>query len=134
MLKLFGGKPDHPMADPKELRRILDDLPAQDPHKALEELTHWHESVGAAEGFRFEQRLSVHLQIDDAAQARVRRLSRDYLAAASSTCFARTSRNSSSLRATCRRASACSPGCVLLSTPISRGCAAVWCAYRSVHR
>ena len=81
MLKLFGGKPDHPMADPKEVRRILDDLPSLDPHKALDELSHWHESVSAVEGFRFEQRLGLHLQIDEAAQPRVRRLSRDYFAA-----------------------------------------------------
>ena len=36
MLKLFGGGgPDHPMADPKEARRILEALPAQE-LKALE--------------------------------------------------------------------------------------------------
>jgi hypothetical protein len=90
MLKLFGGKPDHPMADPKEVRRILDDLPAQDAYKALDELTHWHESVAAAEGFRFDQRLALHLQIDEAAQVRVRKLSRDYLAAARPSRFQET--------------------------------------------
>jgi len=45
ILKLFGGKPDHPMSDPKEARRILDQLPAQDSFKSLEELTHRLESV-----------------------------------------------------------------------------------------
>ena len=32
MLKLFGGKPDHPLADPKEARRVIDALPA---HRAI---------------------------------------------------------------------------------------------------
>ena len=83
MLKLFGGgKPDHPMADPKEARRLLDDLPAQDPAKALEELAHWFESVSTAEGFKLDQRMQLLMQIDEAAQQRVRKLARDYFATA----------------------------------------------------
>jgi hypothetical protein len=83
MLKLFGGgRPDHPMADPREARRILAELPAQDPFKALEELAHWHESIGAAEGFRLENRIALLVQVDDAAQPRARKLARDYCAAA----------------------------------------------------
>ncbi len=83
MLKLFGSaKPDHPMADPKEARRLLDDLPAQDPVKALEELSHWFESVSTAEGFKLEQRVHLLLQIDEAGQPRVRKLARDYFATA----------------------------------------------------
>ncbi|HEX2565362.1 MAG TPA: hypothetical protein VHL85_00755 [Burkholderiales bacterium] len=82
MLKLFGGgKPDHPMADAREARRILEQLPAQDPFKALEELAHWHESIGAAPGFRLDSRAALLLAIDDAAQPRVRKLAKDYLAA-----------------------------------------------------
>lgn len=82
MLKqLFGGKPDHPMADPKEARRILEQLPAQDHFKSLEELTHWMDSVGTAEGFRPEARLPILLLIDEAAQPRLRKLAKDYLAA-----------------------------------------------------
>src|SRR5688572_4074448 len=81
MIKLFGAKPDHPMADPKEARRILEQLPAQDHFKSLDELTHWLESVSAAEGFKPEVRIQVLLLIDEAAQARLRKLTRDYLAA-----------------------------------------------------
>ena len=37
MLNIFGGgKPDHPMADLKEARRILEEVPAQDAFKALD--------------------------------------------------------------------------------------------------
>lgn len=83
MIKLFGGgKPDHPMADPKEAKRILDALPAQDPFKALEELAHWLESVSSVEGFRLEQRVALLFQLDEAAQPRLRRLAKDYFAAA----------------------------------------------------
>ena len=83
MLKLFGGgKPDHPMADPREARRILEQLPAHDVFKALEELAHWHESISAAGGFRLESRIGLLLAVDDAAQPRVRKLAKDYFAAA----------------------------------------------------
>ncbi|MBV8030718.1 MAG: hypothetical protein JO035_04345, partial [Betaproteobacteria bacterium] len=82
MLKLFGaGKAAHPLADAKEARRVLGELP-QDPHEALAELAHWHESVAAAEGFRADARLQALFAVDDAAQPRLRKLSRDYVAAA----------------------------------------------------
>lgn len=82
MLKLFGGsKPDHPMADPREARRILEQLPAQDPFKALEELAHWHESVATADGFKLETRIGLLFAIDDAALPRVRKLAKDYFGA-----------------------------------------------------
>ena len=82
MLKLFGaGKPDHPMADPKEARRLLEDLPAHDPLKALEELSHWFESVSTVEGFRLDQRIQLLFQIDEAGQVHVRKMARDYFAA-----------------------------------------------------
>lgn len=83
MLKLFGGgKPDHPMADIKEARRILDDLPTQDAHKTLEELGHWLESVSATDGFKPDYRAQLLLLIDETAQAHVRKLSREYLSSA----------------------------------------------------
>jgi hypothetical protein len=75
-----GGKPDHPLADPKEAKRLLEALPDNDPVKALDELMHWMESVAAVEGFKPEARIQLLLQMDDAAQQRVRKLSRDYFA------------------------------------------------------
>ena len=80
MLKLFGAGADHPMRNPKEARRILDALPA-DELKALEELAHWHESVSAAEGFNLPERAGLLLAIDEAAQPRVRKLTREYCGA-----------------------------------------------------
>jgi hypothetical protein len=82
-MKLFGGgKPDHPMADARDARRILEELPGQDAVKALDELAHWHESLALAEGFRPEQRIERLLLVDEAAQPRVRKLTREYLAQA----------------------------------------------------
>ncbi|MGE0875711.1 MAG: hypothetical protein AB7O31_13695 [Burkholderiales bacterium] len=82
MLKLFGGgKPDHPLADAKEARRLLDALPADDAYKALEELAHWMDSTAAAEGFRPLDRIQTLYMVDEAAQPRLRKLARDYAAA-----------------------------------------------------
>ncbi len=81
-MKLFGGgKPDHPLADPKEAKRTFEALPANDPFKALDELMHWMESVAAAEGFKPESRIQLLFALDDAAQPRVRKLAKDYFAA-----------------------------------------------------
>ena len=81
MLKLFGaGGADHPMRNPKEAKRILDALPPDD-LKSLEELAHWHESVSVAEGFKPADRAQLLLSIDDAAQARLRKASREYTGA-----------------------------------------------------
>jgi len=88
MLKLFGGKADHPLADPKEARRVLDGLPADDPFKALEELSHWLDSVATAEGFKPADRIQVLFQVDDAAQPRLRKLAREYAAAVRPSKFA----------------------------------------------
>jgi hypothetical protein len=81
-MKLFGGgKPDHPLADPKEAKRVLEALPANDPIKALDELMHWMESVAAVEGFKPEIRIQLLFMLDDAAQPRVRKLAKDYCVA-----------------------------------------------------
>src|SRR5260370_23308591 len=81
MLNLFSGKAAHPMADPKEARRLLEALPAQE-LKALGELAHWHESVSLAAGFKPAERLQLLTAVDDAAQPRLRKVARDYFAAA----------------------------------------------------
>ena len=75
-----GGKPDHPLADPKEAKRLLEALPENDAVKALDELMHWMESVAAVEGFKPEVRIQLLLMLDDAAQQRVRKLAKDYFA------------------------------------------------------
>lgn len=80
-MALFGSKPAHPLADPKEAKRVLEALPANDPYKALDELAHWLESVAGAEGFKADARLQLLFMLDDNAQPRVRKLSAEYFAA-----------------------------------------------------
>ncbi len=81
MLSIFGGsKPDHPMADLKQARTILDEVPANDAHKALEELGNWLDSVSLTDGFKPDIRAQLLCLIDETAQAHVRKLVRDYLA------------------------------------------------------
>ena len=78
-MKLFGGgKPDHPLADPKEAKRLLEALPPNDAVKALDELRHWLESVAAAEGFKPDARIQLLITLDDTAQPSLRKLSKDY--------------------------------------------------------
>ena len=92
-MKLFGaGKPDHPMADRKDATRLLGELPAQD-LKALEELAHWYDSLSTAEGFKPEERAQRLAMVDEAAQPRVRKLSKDFLASVRSAKGSRAQEN-----------------------------------------
>ena len=92
-MKLFGaGKPDHPMADRKEATRVLGELPAQD-HKALEELSHWYESLSSAEGFKPDERAQRFAMLDEAAQPRLRKVAKDYLASVRSAKGSRAQEN-----------------------------------------
>lgn len=80
MISLFGGgRPDHPLADAASAKRILEELP-RDAVRALEELSHWHESVAALADFRPESRVQILLALDAAADAHVKKVLREYLA------------------------------------------------------
>lgn len=76
---LKGNKVDHPLADPKKAREILDDLPA-DALKALEEIAEWLDSTTHTEGYRVERRFELIGMLDRAAKDHQRKLSQDYLA------------------------------------------------------
>lgn len=81
MLGFFSSKPDHPLADPKEAKRIFEALPGREPAGALDEATALLESLTGVEGFKPEQRLTLILQLDEAAIVPARRLGRDYVSA-----------------------------------------------------
>lgn len=78
---LFGPKTDHPLADPKEFRRILTELPIDNAFKALDEVAGWLESLQASQDFPEDLLFDVVRQLEEAALPHVRRLSRDYLQA-----------------------------------------------------
>jgi len=75
-----GGKVDHPMADAKQARQLVAELPANDAARALEEITDWIESMNLTEGFRIDRRFENLDLLDSAAKNHQRKLSHDYLA------------------------------------------------------
>ncbi len=80
-LNLFGGgKVDHPMADPKRARQIIDELPANDAAKALAEVTEWLDSLSRTDGFRLDRRFEIIDSLDGAGRSPQRKLAQDYLA------------------------------------------------------
>ena len=80
------------MAERKEATRLLSELPAQD-LKAVEELAHWHESLSGAQGFKPEERAQRLMMVDEAAEPRLRKLSREYLASVRSVKGSRAQQN-----------------------------------------
>ena len=81
-MSLFGSKkPDHPMVDIKEARKILGELPTNDAFKCVDEVTHWLESAMAEQEFKLEYRAQLVQLLDETAQTHVRKLARDYMAA-----------------------------------------------------
>jgi len=79
-LNLFGGKVDHPMADPKAARQIVDGLPANDAVKAMTEIAEWLESLNQTDGFKLDRRFENVDLLDGAAKNHQRKLAQDYLA------------------------------------------------------
>lgn len=78
---ILGSKPDHPMFDVKEVRKLLADLPHNAPLKALDEITAWLSSIKDATGFRPEAHADVIMLLDETGQPFCTRLLNQYLAA-----------------------------------------------------
>jgi len=80
-LNLFGGgKPDHPLADIKHVRKLVSGLPANDSVKALNDVATWLDSINGADGFRLERRYELIDLLDQAATNHARRVSDEYQA------------------------------------------------------
>jgi hypothetical protein len=79
ILNLFSSRPEHPLGDAKELKRVIAELPLDNVFKAVDEVYGWLESLLTADGFRVDHLFDVVRQLDEAAQQHVRRLTRDYL-------------------------------------------------------
>lgn len=80
MLGIFPVRSNHPLADAKQIRRLLHELPAQEPALALVNAGAQFESVVAADELRLDQRLDLVVQVDIAVAAHTLRLGREYLA------------------------------------------------------
>jgi hypothetical protein len=79
--EIFDRKPDHPMFNAKEARRLLAELPKDDPFRELEEITSWLDSVKDVTGFRPEVRTEIIMLIDETIQPLYAELLRLYLGA-----------------------------------------------------
>lgn len=75
---VFARKTDHPLADAKEMRRLLAEIPKDNAFKALDEVIGWLESVAGVDDFRADRLLDVLTQLSEIAQPHLRRLSREY--------------------------------------------------------
>lgn len=76
---IVGQKIDHPLGDPRELRRIIDEIPGDNTFRALDEVTGWLESLAGAATFPEDRLYEAVSRLDDAAQPHIKRLNRDYL-------------------------------------------------------
>ena len=79
LLNAFGEKPDHPMSDMKEARKLLAELPKNNAFKALEETTFWLTSIRDAQGFRPEVRADIIMLLDETGQPLEAELLHQYL-------------------------------------------------------
>ena len=80
-MALFGGsKPDHPMADLKQAKVLIAELPANDAAKALEEITFWLDSVSHTPDFKVDYRYGLYDLLDQAGKNPHRKLTQEYMA------------------------------------------------------
>jgi len=73
-----SGKVDHPLAEVKESRRTIEELP-KDTLKAMGEIAFWLDSINSTEGFRLDRRYELVDEFDLAARLHLRKLSQEYL-------------------------------------------------------
>jgi hypothetical protein len=81
MFSWLESKPDHPMFNAAEAKRLLGELPKDEPLKALEEVTAWLDSFKGTPGFPLDSRLAVAMLLDESGQLRHAELLRRYLEA-----------------------------------------------------
>lgn len=76
---LVGSKADHPLANDRQARALIAELPAGDHVQALNEITRWLESLGTAQGFKLDRLVEVAGLLDAAAKTHHRKLIGDYI-------------------------------------------------------
>jgi hypothetical protein len=74
------GKIDHPMYNMAEAEKLLAELPADDPFKALEEISAWLQSITAMPAFGAELRIDLVKLLDETARPLQAELLKQYLA------------------------------------------------------
>jgi len=79
--RLFDQAAPHPLADPKELRRIVAELPTDNAFRTIDEVVGWFEALEQIDGMRADRLAEALSQLDQAAQPAIRRLTREFLTA-----------------------------------------------------
>lgn len=77
--RVLAQKNAHPLADPRELRRILAALPGDNAFKALDEVAGWLESLLATNECPLDRTYEAAILLDEAARPHLQRLAREYL-------------------------------------------------------
>ena len=77
---LKNEKVDHPLADAKHAKAVIEAFPASDPGQTLEDVSHWLDSVSTTGAFKLEQRFGLLDALDVATRRAQRRLLDTYLA------------------------------------------------------
>ncbi|MBF1166313.1 MAG: hypothetical protein HXL68_14895, partial [Dechloromonas agitata] len=72
---ILAQKNDHPLANPRELRKVIAELPKDNAFKALDEITGWLESLAGLDSFPADRLYEVLLAFDETAQPHLKRLS-----------------------------------------------------------
>lgn len=80
VFSIFAGKPQHPLADPREAKEILADLATREPQSALEESVAWLEALAEYEDIKLPLRIERLVQLEDVLTPQIRRLARTYIA------------------------------------------------------
>ncbi len=82
MLKLFGNKSDHPLANIKSAQQLLESLSKTHAVEVLQEMVHWiEELLLPANEFRLDHQFAVLRLLDDAAHPHLRRAIHSYFSA-----------------------------------------------------
>lgn len=76
---LFGQKIDHPLADPKDLRRVIAELPTDNAFKTLDEIIDWFSYLAENHHLPAERYFEALVQFETVAQPHILRFSREYL-------------------------------------------------------
>jgi len=61
---LKGDKVDHPLADARHAKKVIDGFPANDPWQMLEDANYWLESINETAAFKLDKRFELVDQID----------------------------------------------------------------------
>src|SRR5258706_5489817 len=73
------AKPEHPLADIKQAKKVIAELPKTDSVKALDQISFWLDSIANTDDFRTDLRFQLIDLLDQAAKIHQRKIVQEYL-------------------------------------------------------